>query len=105
MLGALVHARVAGIAKRDRLLAVQKQVCNVHISRVGRRGDQGVRESGVGIHTDVRLHPFFVWCISGSRLPSLFLVDEGAAMIVAEVASKDPRKLSKDYYILERFKD
>src|SRR3954465_6317950 len=27
--------------------------------------------------------PFFVWCISGSRCPVLFLVELGAAMIVA----------------------
>src|SRR3954452_1514874 len=27
--------------------------------------------------------PFFVWCISGSRLCCLFLVEDGAAMIVA----------------------
>jgi hypothetical protein len=27
--------------------------------------------------------PFFVWCLSGSRALSAFLVDEGALMIVA----------------------
>jgi hypothetical protein len=27
--------------------------------------------------------PFFVWCISGSRSPVLFLVELGAAMSVA----------------------
>src|SRR5215213_6339740 len=29
--------------------------------------------------------PFFVWCISGSRLFCLFLVEGGAAMIVASI--------------------
>src|SRR5713101_3322258 len=27
--------------------------------------------------------PFLVWCISGSRVPEAFFVDDGAAMIVA----------------------
>ena len=27
--------------------------------------------------------PFFVWCISGSRSPDRFLVDDGASMMLA----------------------
>ena len=39
--------------------------------------------AGVDFHIEVPLVPFLVWCISGSRFPSLFLLELGAAIKVA----------------------
>src|SRR5262245_48318264 len=38
-----------------------------------------------------RCWPFLVWCISGSRVPVAFFVDDGAAMIVASTMARAHR--------------
>ena len=53
----LFNALVTRITEYKFLFAVQQFVRNAHISRVGRCGDQRVRQARLGIHTNVGLHP------------------------------------------------
>lgn len=78
------------VAPHVRLLAVQELLDHVAVRDVGRGPSQRVNELGLSVHAHVRLHmpkcqslPFRVWCISGSRSPWAFLVELGAAMMVA----------------------
>jgi len=70
-------------------LAVQQISDLLDVRLVRRRRGDRMHQPVDGVHRTVRLHaevplvPFLVWCISGSRWPSAFLVELGAAMIVA----------------------
>ena len=58
-----------------------------HVRRVGGRRRQA-RQTRFGVHPDMRLPEvplvsLLVWCISGSRSPLRFFVDDGASMMLA----------------------
>src|SRR5206468_6855075 len=59
------------------------------VSDIGRRRHRRMDQLGAAVDPEMRLHPeiplvaLFVWCISGSRALSAFLVEDGALMIVA----------------------
>jgi hypothetical protein len=110
---------VTCIAKHIGFLAMQQRLCLRHIMHVGCRANQGMYQPRLGIHADVCLHaempliaflglmkllaiPLsamkhalsgWLWCICSSRLPCWFLVDEGAAMIVA--SAMVPARMNK----------
>lgn len=86
----LFHTLVVGVAERGTLVPVQQRVRLRHVGDIACRADDRVHQARSSIDADVGLHakvcqslPFFDWCISGSRLPSLFFVDGGAAISVA----------------------
>src|SRR3954452_11897887 len=87
--GPLVHSGVAGIGEDSLLPTVQQGRRLVDVGFVGGGARDRVHHPRGDIHPDMRLHPevplvaLLVWCISGSRALLLFLVEGGAAMIVA----------------------
>src|SRR6266567_1442556 len=79
---------VTGVTVDPPLAAVQQVRQRMLVMHVGRTRRHRMNELGLAVHADVRLHPdhwlpFCVCFISGSRSPSLFLVELGALMIVA----------------------
>ena len=58
-----------------------RPLCLRYVMHIGRCGAQAVHYSR--IHPNQCHCPFFVWCISGSRSPDRFLVDDGASMMLA----------------------
>ena len=73
------------VLNRKRRAAVQKLRQHAAVGHVGRgRGDRvdqlGFRvDPDMGLHAEIPLIAFFNWCISGSRAPALFFVEEGAS--------------------------
>ena len=96
----LFNALVTRITEYKFLFAVQQLVRNAHISRVGRRRDQRVRQARLGIRTNVGLHPE-VPEVALLRLMHLRIafavtvpVEEGTAIIVAST-TVPPRIISR----------
>src|SRR5436309_10828808 len=71
------------------LLPVQQLGQHRAVGDIGGRRHHGVDHLSAAVHAQCafmpKYHwfPFFVWCISGSRAFSAFLVEDGALMIVA----------------------
>src|SRR3954467_336979 len=84
-----VSSGIASIAEEVFLLAMQQRRCLSNVGFVGGGALDCVHQARGNIDADMRLHPevpliaLFVWCISGSRFFCLFLVEGGAAMMVA----------------------
>jgi hypothetical protein len=88
-LGTFLDAGVASIRTDHVFLTMLQFVAPGNICNVGRRPRHAVYQARFVINTDMRLHAkvilvtFWVWYISGSRLPYLFLIEQGALICVA----------------------
>lgn len=97
-----LDALIARIPENRRLIAMQQGMSLSDVADMGCRSDDSVGQSGSRIYTNMCLHAevpliaFFGLVHLGSRLPSRFLVEDGAAMIVASttVPSRSIRPLA-----------
>ena len=89
MFGALGRPGVAGIGEDRFLLTVQYRRHLVDVGLVGGGAGERMDHTGGDIVCAFipKCHwsPFLVWCIAGSLAFALFLVEAGAAMMVASV--------------------